>query len=62
MSIRDAMLLLVGACGGALTFLLTFIFFAMMTVGKRADEETDRMIEAKRRWEAENKRRWDIWQ
>jgi hypothetical protein len=49
MTLRDSMFLIVGACGGALTFLFIFLCFAMMTVGKRADEETERMIEAKRR-------------
>ncbi len=48
MSLRDAMFLFGGMWGGAL---LTFLFLAMMTVGKRADEETERMIEAKRRWD-----------
>jgi hypothetical protein len=59
MTFRDAWFLFGGALGGGL---LTFLFVSMVTVGKRADEETDRIIEAKRRWEAENKRPWDIWQ
>jgi hypothetical protein len=46
MTFREVMFLLGGTWGGAL---LTFLFVAMVSVGKRADEEAERMIEAKRR-------------
>ena len=63
MTFREVMFLLGGALGGAL---LTFLFVACVSVGRRADEEAERMIEEKRRWDADNDRlinmigRWDM--
>ena len=48
MTFREAMFLLGGTWGGAL---LTFMFVACVSVGRRADEDAERMIEAKRRWD-----------